>query len=143
MNFPKTVRQPHQKPLVQTKATHVNFKSTFATLSKKAVIMATKYPAIAQWYKDRADQQCFEVVAIDDASGTIDIQYLDGDLAEFDFDIWRQLELTSIPQPEDAASGYEISREDQWGADAGWATASNNNPLAMLEPESFQGTDDI
>lgn len=105
--------------------------------------MATKYPAIAQWYKDSADQQCFEVVAIDDISGTIDIQYLDGDLAEFDFDIWRQLELTPIPQPEDAASGYEISREDQWGADAGWAAASNNNPLAMLEPESFQGTDDI
>lgn len=105
--------------------------------------MATRYPAIGQWYRDRADQQCFEVIAIDETSSGIEIQYMDGDLAEFDFDIWQQLELSTIQQPEDAASAYEMASEDQWGADAGWASRSNSNPLAMLEPESFQGTDDF
>ena len=105
--------------------------------------MASHYPAVGNWYKDEVDLQIFEVVAVDDATTTIDIQYLDGDLAEFDFEIWSQLELSPTPQPDDASAPYQMPQDDQWGADANWAAANKNDSIAMIEPDIFPGTEEF
>ncbi len=68
-------------------------------------------PIIGEWYQDLETRKEFEVVAID--SGTIEIQYYDGDLTEVDFENWQELLLQSIPAPEDWSGPFdEIEDED-------------------------------
>lgn len=105
--------------------------------------MTSHYPTVGNWYRDKVDLQLFEVVAIDEATTSIDIQYLDGDLSEFDFDIWSQLELSLTQQPEDASAPFHLPQDGQWGADANWAAANKGNPVEMMEPETFPGTEDF
>ncbi len=56
-------------------------------------------PVVGQWYKE-ADGQTFEVVAIDDNDETIEVQYADGAVEEFDMDSWESMELTRLSAPE-------------------------------------------
>lgn len=56
-------------------------------------------PVVGQWYKE-ADGQTFEVVAVDDNDETIEVQYADGAVEEFDMDSWESLELTRLSAPE-------------------------------------------
>jgi len=52
-------------------------------------------PVVGQWYKE-ADGQTFEVVAIDEHDETIEVQYADGAVEEFDMDSWESMELTRL-----------------------------------------------
>ena len=105
--------------------------------------MASQHPAVGNWYTDEVDHQLFEVVAIDEVTATIDIQYSDGDLAEFDFDIWSQLEVSLTQQPKDACGPYQLPQDGQWGADASWAAANKDNPIENIEPNTFSGTEEL
>jgi len=58
-------------------------------------------PIEGNWYLDLESNQKFEVVAVDEDSGTIEIQYFDGNIDEIDFDAWRELNLEPIEEPED------------------------------------------
>ena len=42
-----------------------------------------------------------QVVAVDDDSGTIAIQYIDGDISEIDFETWQQMILLPAEPPDD------------------------------------------
>tara|TARA_B110000116_G_C16796941_1_gene567382 strand:+ start:3073 stop:3390 length:318 start_codon:yes stop_codon:yes gene_type:complete len=105
--------------------------------------MASQHPAVGNWYKDEIDHQLFEVVAIDAVTATIEIQYLDGDLAEFDTDTWTQLEVSLTQQPKDSNGPYQLPQDSQWGADASWAAANKDNPIAKVEPVTFTGIDEF
>jgi hypothetical protein len=75
------------------------------------VIRAT----VGQWYRG-ATNDAFEVVAIDDDDGTIEIQYFDGTVEELDFEDW-QLEcrdglIEEIDAPEDWSGSVDIEPED-------------------------------
>jgi hypothetical protein len=102
--------------------------------------MASQHPAVGNWYKGKVDLQLFEVVAIDEATATVDIQYLDGDLAEFDFEIWSQLDVRLSQQPEDGCAPYELPQDGKWGADENWAAANKDNPVAIIESDIFPYT---
>ena len=41
-------------------------------------------PELATWYQDVVSGNLFEVVAFDDASGTIEYQLIDGEVGEYD-----------------------------------------------------------
>jgi len=55
---------------------------------------------VGSWYQG-GDGQIFEVVAVDEDAGTIEIQYLEGDIGEFELDVWRILTLVRVPPPDD------------------------------------------
>lgn len=63
--------------------------------------MAKRRPVISKWYQDVSEDEIFEVVAIDEDSDTIAIQYVDGDISEIDFDTWRQMILLPAEPPDD------------------------------------------
>ncbi|MFO1409689.1 MAG: DUF6763 family protein [Steroidobacteraceae bacterium] len=46
-------------------------------------------PAIGEWYRQHGEQ-LFEVVAVDEDSGTIEVQYFDGTVEEMEFDDWKE-----------------------------------------------------
>jgi len=108
------------------------------------VIMASPLPVIGDWYNDLALGQIFEVVAIDEQAGTVDIQYQDGGLSEYDDDSWQQLQIGPAAAPEDASAGYEMSIEDSNLGDEVLNPGGNSDPLASIESEtSFAGFDDF
>jgi hypothetical protein len=69
-------------------------------------------PEIGSWYRDIQDR-VFAVVAIDDED-TIEVQYYDGDVAEFDRETWDLLCVSGIAEPNDGLGPYEEIPEDEF-----------------------------
>ena len=85
-------------------------------------------PIIDEWYHYPAKAQKFKVIALDDQAATVEIQYFDGSIGEFDLDTWYGLDMERIEAPEDWTGpmdniekddlnpvGTEMQRED-WEA---------------------------
>ena len=85
-------------------------------------------PIIGQWYHYPQKAQKFHVTAIDDAADTIEIQYFDGTIDEFEFTAWYVMQVEPVAAPEDWTGpidnierddlnpvGTEMQRED-WAA---------------------------
>jgi Family of unknown function (DUF6763) len=69
-------------------------------------------PAVGNWYQ-QPNQQKFEVVAMDEDEGVIEIQYFSGELDEVEFDVWVQMGVEGISPPEDWSGAYdELERDD-------------------------------
>lgn len=105
--------------------------------------MSLKIPTIGAWYFDYDERQLFEVVALDDEQATIEVQYLDGAIGEFDLDTWPQLNLVTAAPPEDSDAAYELSQEDRWHDDETVAPEYRSNPLNHIEPDFFPGYDEF
>jgi hypothetical protein len=103
--------------------------------------MVLHYPVIGAWYQDQEEQQTFEVVAIDEELGTVEIQYSDGAIGEFDLDAWTRLPLLAVAAP-DADAALGLSQEDRWRDDQSPQYNSWDDPLDRIEAELFPGTDD-
>ena len=73
--------------------------------------MATPQPGIGDWYRLNGGA-LFEVVALDDDDGTIEIQYFDGTVEEMDVEDWEaQWEdgaLESAEAPEDWSGSVDV-----------------------------------
>lgn len=72
-------------------------------------------PSIGAWYR-RAGGRLFEVVAVDEDARTIEVQYFDGTVAEFDLESWQELPLQPAVPPEDWAGSLDIEKAD-YGVD--------------------------
>jgi hypothetical protein len=75
-------------------------------------------PNVHDWY--RSHGRLFEVVAIDEADGLVEIQHADGDIEEMDLDDWhirvRAGALATAEAPEDVSQATDIEYEDLHGA---------------------------
>jgi hypothetical protein len=100
-----------------------NRKTHGEGLLREVAAMATPQPAIGDWYRLNGGA-LFEVVALDDDDGTIEIQYFDGTVEEMDIEDWdAQWEdgaLESAEAPEDWSGSVDVeaSDDDGRGADA-------------------------
>jgi hypothetical protein len=84
--------------------------------------MANPQPAIGDWYR-LSGGALFEVVALDDDDGTIEIQYFDGTVEEMDIEDWEtQWEegaLEAAEAPEDWSGSVDVeSDEDGRGSES-------------------------
>jgi hypothetical protein len=95
-------------------------------------LMPLPIPAIGDWYQAPGGIT-FEVIAVDDEDGTVDIQHFDGTVEELDFDAWEDGEFMLTDPPEDYSGSLDIERED-YGVDLernlvqGWS-----DPLDYLD----------
>lgn len=103
--------------------------------------MSFQPPIIGAWYRDLEQDQLFEAVAMDDSRGTVEVQYLDGAIDNFDLETWAQLPLARAPAPEDFGAAYELSPEDRWYDDQVMISQPYMDPLALIEPESLLDLD--
>ncbi len=80
--------------------------------------MAAPQPSIGNWYR-LSGGELFEVVAIDDDEGTIDIQYFDGTVEEMDRDDWETQwddgVLEAAEAPEDWSGSVDVEGGDEEG----------------------------
>ena len=74
-------------------------------------------PRVGDWYR-MPGGVAFEVVAVDEDDGTVEIQYFDATVEEVDLDAWQALSLEAIEPPEDWSGALDIEHED-YGVDRG------------------------
>ncbi|MDH5395019.1 MAG: hypothetical protein OEW97_01995 [Gammaproteobacteria bacterium] len=67
-------------------------------------------PEIGLWYRD-IQNRLFEVVAVD-SEDSIEIQYYDGDVAEFDRESWDLLCVNVVSEPGDGLGPYDDESEE-------------------------------
>ena len=86
-------------------------------------------PIVGTWYRG-ATNDLFEVVAVDEDDGTIELQYFDGTVEEMEFDAWNshcQDDLIEEAEaPEDWSGSVDIEpeylgRDFEDGAAVHWA----------------------
>lgn len=103
--------------------------------------MATQQPGIGDWYRLNGGA-LFEVVALDDDDGTIEIQYFDGTVEEMDIEDWvaqwDEGTLESAEAPEDWSGSVDVENSD----DAGRGSAADSlNDDRDLRASSLDGID--
>jgi hypothetical protein len=105
--------------------------------------MSSTPAIIGTWYQDKEQNLWFEVVALDDNEGTVEVQYIDGSISEIDAENWKQLPLVQAAAPEDSDAAYELSNEDRWNEEETLTPMSQYNPLEFLEPDIFPSIEDF
>ncbi|GAA5317221.1 MAG: hypothetical protein AseanaTS_24250 [Candidatus Pelagadaptatus aseana] len=99
-------------------------------------------PLIGNWYYDPMEDQYFEVVAMDTDNGTIEIQYVDGEVGELDRELWKQMHPSTAPPPKSADAAFELANEDHLhdylDSPEPWT-----NPVHQIEPDLYTGYDDF
>ena len=72
-------------------------------------------PTIGHWYRITGGDS-FEVVAVDDDDGTIELQYFDGTVEEMDIEDWQAEKeggtLEEIEPPEDWTGSVDVDMEE-------------------------------
>ena len=72
-------------------------------------------PDVGKWYR-AAGGEAFEVVALDEEDGTVEVQYFDGTVAEFEFEDWEAQrasgEIEDAEAPEDWTGSVDADFED-------------------------------
>lgn len=81
--------------------------------------MAVPQPNVGDWYR-LSGGELFEVVAVDDDDGTIEIQYFDGTVEEMDREDWEtqceERALQSARPPEDWSGSVDVEPEQDKSA---------------------------
>lgn len=91
-------------------------------------------PEIGAWYQT-AEGNYLEVVAYDPDECTVEVQFYDGTVEEYDDDSWEELELRSAEPPEDWAGSLDVSKDD-YGVDLDHpAGRTGHNPLDILDEQ--------
>jgi hypothetical protein len=72
-------------------------------------------PVIDQWYKDVENKLLFKVVAIEESDDTIEVQYNNGDIGEFDKESWYNSTFDFIEDPEDWSAPFDDLEPDDLG----------------------------
>ena len=77
--------------------------------------MSELIPIIGNWYRNLEDNRLFEIVAMDEDDGTIEIQYFESEIEELDTDTWDELALELSAAPEDWTGPYDDLVSDDMG----------------------------
>lgn len=72
-------------------------------------------PVVENWYKELETEAIFKVVAIDETDDSIEFQYDNGDVGEYDWDSWCTSVLESVEAPEDWNAGFNGLEIDDFG----------------------------
>ncbi len=72
-------------------------------------------PVINNWYKDVENDLTFKVVAIDSSDDSIEVQYLNGDIGEYDNETWYHSTFDYVEPPEDWTAPYDELETDDLG----------------------------
>ncbi|MCW8826261.1 MAG: hypothetical protein OQK78_07535 [Gammaproteobacteria bacterium] len=76
--------------------------------------MSSIKPELGAWYQD-IENRYFEVVALDDDTGLIEVQFFDGAIDEIDTETWEDLEVKASVEPEDMRGAFDDLEKDDLG----------------------------
>ena len=95
-------------------------------------------PSVGSWYQT-LDKQEFEVVAVDEEGGFIEIQYFGGEVDEIDFDTWGTLGFVEIAPPEDWSGPFDdLERDDLGYTDTNVPPENRNFNVDDFDREEYE-----
>ena len=91
-------------------------------------------PTINSWYRNREENRTFKIVAVDEDSQTIEIQYFESDIEELDYDSWSLLYLEPVAEPEDWSGPFDdLVADDMGDTDTAMHPDNWSDPLGDIE----------
>ena len=72
-------------------------------------------PIVGSWYKDLENNLKFKVINVEEDSDSIEVQYLNGDIGEYDQDSWYNSTFDYIEEPEDWSAPFGDLEDDDLG----------------------------
>lgn len=92
---------------------------------------------IGDWYQAPLSGDRFEVVAVDETGGTVEIQHFDGTVEDIEFESWPELEAQEASPPDDYCGALDGDRSDllHYGPDG----SSANDPLNGVQGLLLRG----
>ena len=75
------------------------------------------YPITGNWYCHLDKGQRFFVVVVNEDTRTVEIQHFDGNVDEFDFATWCQLDIEPCEAPENWSGPFDIDHSDDLGTE--------------------------
>jgi hypothetical protein len=100
-------------------------------------------PTVGAWYRDLQTGAVFEVVDWDPETLTIETQYLEGEVSEYDLDAWREMPLEAVEAPEDWRAAFELDDDDLLDPDLPMHPQDWASPVNSMEPDTMYGVEDI
>ena len=100
-------------------------------------------PVPGTWYKDLQTNELFEVIDWDPDQLTIETQYLDGEVSEYDLDAWRELtQPWSMEPPQQVARpvGCKLCRDTGYMGRQGIYEVLVNSPLVQSHIKPLMDT---
>jgi hypothetical protein len=97
---------------------------------------------IGDWYSLRGGE-LFEVVAVDEPEGTVEVQYFDGTVEELELDDWHAQcstgEIQEAEPPEDWTGSVDIDRDadDSRGQGQGQGNLDDDRRMNALGPDGL------
>ena len=89
-------------------------------------------PIIGDWYQTQ-EGELLEIVAWDPDEGTVEVQFYDGTIEEYDLESWELLETRPAEPPEDWSGSLDLMSED-YGVDRDSPAGDNHqNPLDEMD----------
>ncbi len=64
-------------------------------------------PIAGSWYENVREKKLFQVITVNEAEGTVDIQNFDGNLDEMALEDWYEMDLSLTDSPEDVSGVYD------------------------------------
>lgn len=74
-------------------------------------------PEVESWYLHLDKGQRFEVVAVDEENGLIELQHYDGDLEEVSMEEWAEMEIAPSEAPQNWNGAVDIGEIDDFGTE--------------------------
>jgi len=88
-------------------------------------------PEVGEWYRMRGE--LLEIVAIDEDDGTVEVQFFDGTVEEFDLGDWESQrhegDIEPAQAPEDWSGSVDVDEEEE-GSGNGSAGFTGEHPIA-------------
>ncbi|HXN10146.1 MAG TPA: DUF6763 family protein [Steroidobacteraceae bacterium] len=88
-------------------------------------------PDVGKWYR-AGSGEAYEVVALDEDDGTVEVQYFDGTVAEFELEDWeaqrKSGEIEDAEEPEDWTGSVDIDVDDEEEGTSGRDSQIEDSP---------------
>jgi hypothetical protein len=89
-------------------------------------------PIVGNWYQ-RPGRAIFEVVAIDDHTRTVELQFFDGTVDEMDLERWHKTFIQNVEAPEDYSGSMDLQDDNYDAKDDDLVAQEWDDPITYLE----------
>jgi hypothetical protein len=91
------------------------FRKSYFLFSEVMIMTTVADPIVGSWYKDVENNLTFKIVNIEDSDDSIEVQYVDGDIGEYDHESWYNSTFDYIEEPEDWSAPFDDIESDDLG----------------------------
>ena len=105
--------------------------------------MGRRIPSIGQWYRDITANRLLEIIAIDEYTATISIQYENTEIGELEFAQWAELSILLSNPPEDWRAWATLNDQDRAFYDSIVDMTPSNSRATEIKPDKSFGWDEL